>query len=455
MNTLLQTLPKVDELLKDPLFAHTQIAILKPIIQKILQNTREAILSHNIRTLDLTQLKQEILQTYALQTQSTIRPLLNATGVVLQTNLGRSLLHPKLLNEITPLLTSYNNLEYDLQTSKRSERTIHIKHLLCTLLDCEDVLVVNNNASAVFLILNTFAKDKEVIISRGELVEIGGAFRIPEVMKLSGGILVEVGTTNKTHKSDYETAITSETAILMKAHQSNFKQVGFCSSVAFEELTQLAKQYHLIDYYDLGSGYMQGLQIKEEPSLFELCKNHPSLLSFSGDKLFGGPQAGIIIGKSHLINQLKKNHLLRALRVDKFTILALEATLRAYINQEFDKIPTLQMLNTPLQQLAQKAQILLKKLAPIPSLEIEMIEVDSLAGGGSLPQVPFRSYALLCKSVRLKTSTLKTRLQEQGLITRILQDQICLDVRCLFEEDFDKIATIFEKILCPVSSNAK
>lgn len=448
MDALLRSLPKVDECLKDPLFSHAKSRILKPIIQEKIQNLRELILAGKLQKIDLPHLKEAILKTYTQQTQSSIRSLINATGVVLQTNLGRSLIHPKILEEIAPLLCSYNNLEYDTKTGKRSERYIHLKRLLCTLLQCEDILVVNNNASAVLLILNTFAKDREVLISRGELVEIGGAFRIPEVMKLSGSHLVEVGTTNKTYLSDYEEAITAQSALLMKAHQSNFKQLGFCASVDFKDLSLLAQKHNLIDYYDLGSGYMQGLQTKEEPSILELCSHSPSLLSFSGDKLFGGPQAGIIVGKSQLIAKLKKNHLLRALRVDKFTILALEATLRAYLSEEFDKIPTLAFLNTPLEVLHQKAQALLSLLKhSLPSLVSYLEEVHSLAGGGSLPQTTFQSYAVLCHSQEFKTSALEQKLRENGLVARITQDKICLDVRCLLEEDFEKIPQIFQTSL--------
>ncbi|ANV98375.1 L-seryl-tRNA(Sec) selenium transferase [Helicobacter enhydrae] len=447
MQDLLKHLPKIDALLKDSDFSMMKHKILKPIIQTQIQKLREEILSHQIQALDIDQLKSSITAQYHRQTHSTIMPLINATGVVLQTNLGRSLLHPKILEEIMPLLSSYNNLEYDINTGKRSERYTHITHLLQTLLHCEDVLVVNNNASAVLLILNTFGKDKEVIISRGELVEIGGSFRINEVMKLSGSHLIEVGTTNKTHLSDYQEAITERTSLLLKAHQSNFKQIGFCSSVSFESLTQLAQQHNLIDYYDLGSGYMQGLETKEEPSIFEICAKAPSLVSFSGDKLFGGPQAGIIVGKKHLIDQLKKNHLLRALRVDKFTILALEATLRSYLNENLEQIPTLAMLNTPLSTLEQKALKLANLLAPIPNLDIQVERLDSLAGGGSLPQSLFPSYGITLSSPKYKTSTLEQKIRLQGIITRISNDKICLDVRCIFEKDFAKIADILKKVL--------
>lgn len=447
MLKLLRSLPNVHILLRDPFFANCHnLIVLKQCIQTILEKKREEILCFKVSAFSLEEMKEDIMQTYQSCTQSTIKTLINATGVVLQTNLGRSLLHPQILEEITPYLSAYNNLEYNIKEGRRSERYIHIKHLLCTLLGCEDVLVVNNNASAVLLVLHTFGRDREVIVSRGELVEIGGAFRIPEVMKLSGSQFIEIGTTNKTHLQDYKNAITPQTSILMKVHQSNFKQIGFCSSVDFKDLSALAKENDLIDYYDLGSGFVQDLS-KEEPSILELCSFSPSLLSFSGDKLFGGPQAGIIIGKANLIAKLKENQLLRALRVDKFTILALEATLRAYLNQEFEKIPTLQMLNTPLQDLKTRAEKLYLFLKDLPFAQIKIQEVVSLAGGGSLPQVPFQSYGVLCQGQNLKVSQLAEKLRESGVIVRIVQDCICLDVRCLFEEDFEKIKESFRKIL--------
>lgn len=446
MKELLQTLPKVDDLLKDTLFSKCKKKILKPIIQKELQKIREGICAHQILDFSLHAFKHELFSIYMKSTCTTIKPLINATGVVLQTNLGRSIFSKEILDEILPLLMSYNNLEYNIQEGKRGERYTHLKHLICTLLGCEDAIVVNNNASAVLLILNTFGKDREVIISRGELVEIGGAFRIPEVMKLSGSKLVEVGTTNKTHLSDYEEAITEETSMIMKAHQSNFKQIGFTSSVCFSNITALAKQKGIIDYYDLGSGYVQGLHIDEEPSILELCKFSPSLLSFSGDKLFGGPQAGIIVGKSELIAKLKKNHLLRALRVDKFTTLALEATLRAYINEEVEKIPTLHMLNLSAQKIQEKAKSLLALLLPIANLQAQILPLDSLAGGGSLPQTPFKSYGISLNFPSLKASNLEKMLREEGIIARIIQDKVCLDLRCIQEREYDHINNALQKI---------
>lgn len=451
MKHLLQSLPQIHQLLQDEEFKDLQKEILKPIIQELIQSLRQQINNQEIHSLCLNTLKSQIKHLYTQRTSSTIAPLINATGVVLQTNLGRSLFSEEILQEVLPLLQTYNNLEYDITKGKRSERYIHISHLLCTLLGCEDAIVVNNNASAVLLVLNTFGANQEVIISRGELVEIGGAFRIPEVMKLSNSKLIEVGTTNKTHLKDYEEAISPQTALLMKAHQSNFRQIGFCSSVEFEELTKLATKHNIIDYYDLGSGYMKGLQTKEEPSILEICSKNPSLLSFSGDKLFGGPQAGVIVGKKHLIDKLKKNHLLRALRVDKFTILTLEATLRAYLNQEFHKIPTLSMLNLTQEELLSKAKKLHSLLDTIPNLKCQISPVDSLAGGGSLPQTPFHSYAVLLHSPLFKTSSLETQLRQKRIITRIISEQICLDLRCLFEKDFELIAKTLKEIVCKTS----
>lgn len=395
---------------------------------------------------------QDIATTYKNTLNPTLRPLINATGVIAQTNLGRSIFSPSLINEISPLLSEYNNLEYNIEKGARGERYEHITTLMSALFDCEDSIVVNNNASAVLLIINTFAKDKEVIISRGELVEIGGSFRIPEVITSAGGILKEVGSTNKTHLADYKNAITTETTMIVKAHQSNFKQIGFTKQVEIEDIIKLAKQNHLIDYYDVGSGYIDGVNIHSEPSLKDIAKLGPSLVSFSGDKLLGGPQAGIIFGKKHLIEKLKKNHLLRALRVDKFTIFALQATLKAYLENNLKIIPTIAMLNQTQEELSAKAKEMHSLLSKIPDLECEIIQLSSKAGGGSLPQEEFPSCGIALKHKHLKTQTLNDEMRQKGLIARIQSNQILLDMRCISPHHFKQIRDILLQV---VSENAK
>ena len=294
--------------------------------------------------------------------------MINATGVIVHTNLGRSLISDKTFDRVKDIVTSYNNLEYDLEKGKRGERYSHISKVICELLGCEDVLIVNNNASAVFLVLNTFAKNKEAVVSRGELVEIGGSFRVPDVMASSGAILKEIGTTNKTHLKDYENACNENTSILMKVHKSNYSIEGFTSEVSHEAIVKTAKKNDVIDYYDMGSGHMIDLpyNLKQcEPSVLDIMKNDPSLLSFSGDKLLGSIQAGIIVGKKKYIDELKKNQLLRMLRVDKITLAILEDNVTSLLLGETEDIPTLKMLFTSTDILEQRAQTLQNSIKDI------------------------------------------------------------------------------------------
>ncbi len=450
MRHLLKLLPKVDTLLSHQDLQNLPQATLKRVITSILHTLRDEILAQKIDENQLQIRLEQLIPTIKAQCklaqEPTLKRIINATGVILQTNFGRSIFSQSLLDEITPFLQSYHTLEYDLHTGKRGERYIHTKETLCEMLGCEDALLVNNNASAVLLILNTFARNKEVIISRGELVEIGGSFRIPEVMKCASSILREVGSTNKTHLKDYQEAINEQSAMIMKTHQSNFKQIGFVQSCDMRTLTHLAQEHGLIDYYDLGSGHLGVLDLPNEPSVKEILKHKPSLISFSGDKLLGGPQAGIIIGKSALIKQLKQNQLLRALRVDKFTILALEATLKAYKEQQWHKIPTLAMLQIPQEALQQKAQSLYESLKNIPHIQCEMINLQSIAGGGSLPEETFASFGVSLYHTQIPTKTLESLLREKGLITSTKQNRILLDVRTLLEGDEKRIVEILSHI---------
>lgn len=466
---LLQALPKVDTLLMHECFDTYNATILKPIIQRHIDSMRQAIRTHQLAITDIIQdshttrhttqklrailtqsLVESITQDYQHLTTSSLIPVVNASGVVLQTNLGRSVFSPALLEQILPLLSRYSNLEYDIAQGKRSSRYTHANALLKALFCQEyDFLLVNNNAAAVLLILNTFAKDKEVIISRGELIEIGGEFRIPEVMKSAGSILTEVGATNKTHLTDYQRAISPNTALVMKAHKSNFAQIGFCEEVSIRELSALAREHGLIDYYDLGSGCVAELacatsvqNAHTEPTLREIFASPPSLVSFSGDKLFGASQAGIIAGRPHLIAQLKQNQLLRALRVDKLCISVLQATLQAYLSSDTHSIPTCAMLSLTLPTLHQRAQDLLQMLksCALTHIRATILEVDSVAGGGSLPDKVFQSVALALTSTTLSASTLESRLRtEFHIITRVQKQQVLLDVRTLLDGDMERI----------------
>ena len=355
---LLKSIPKVDKFILNEKFDDLSTSLIVSITQEVLQTLRENILNKSVDSFSEDELVQTVLKKYEELTKPSLQKLINATGVIIHTNLGRSLIDEKTFEKVKTLFTGYNNLEYDLANGKRGERYSHISKVICKLLGCEDVLIVNNNASAVFLILNTFAKKKEVIVSRGELVEIGGSFRIPDVMKNSGAKLVEVGATNKTHFSDYENAINDKTSMLMKVHKSNYSIEGFSSEVEFKDLIKLAKDNGLIDYYDMGSGHLvdlpYGLDL-HEPSVIKYMQENPSLLSFSGDKLLGSVQAGIIVGKKEYIEKLKKNQLLRMLRVDKLTLAILEESIKSVLLGNIDEIPTLKMLFASTDELKEKA----------------------------------------------------------------------------------------------------
>lgn len=448
--SLLRSIPKVDMLLTHTDLKDFDKALVLPIIHEYLQTLRDSI-SQGIKPNADINTHAKKIKAKALQAKApTMQSVINATGVVIHTNLGRSVFSQEIIDEITPLLCAYNTLEYNLQEGKRGERYIHATQILCQIFGCEDALLVNNNAASVLLILNTFAQGKEVIISRGELIEIGGSFRIPEVMKSASSILCEVGATNKTHLSDYENAINEQTAMIMKAHKSNFKQIGFTKDCHIKELITLAKKHNLIDYFDLGSGHCGILSLQDEPSISEICKYKPSLLSFSGDKLFGGPQLGIILGKKELIKQLKSNQLLRALRVDKFSILAFIATLQAYMDKAYHKIPTLCMLLTPLEKLESRAKSLQSLIMQSPisqKVQVEILKLSSLAGGGSVPHIEFESWGLSLQSKILNAKAFEKKLRLKGLITCIQKDKILLDMRTLLPHDEEKIVVILESIL--------
>ncbi|NCB12709.1 MAG: L-seryl-tRNA(Sec) selenium transferase, partial [Erysipelotrichia bacterium] len=387
----------------------------------------------------------EVLQNYENLISPSLKSVINATGIIVHTNLGRSLLDENSLKKAIQIATTYNNLEYDLNEGKRGERYAHITKTLKALTNCEDAIVVNNNASAVFLILNTFCKNKEVVVSRGELVEIGGSFRVPEVMVQSGAILKEIGTTNKTHLKDYENAINEKTSMLMKVHKSNYSIEGFSSEVSFEEIVEVAQKNNIIDYYDMGSGHMIDLPYnlnKNEPSILEIMKYNPSLLSFSGDKLLGSVQAGIIIGKKELIEKIKKNQLLRMLRVDKITLALLEDTLNSYLKNDLEQIPTLKMLFASTETLEQRAIKLKEKIEDIYSCEV--IKTSTMVGGGTTPNKKIPSIALSLEYKNYKPNKLEQLLRKNLIISRIENDKVLLDFRTIQENELEKLENILK-----------
>lgn len=443
MNTLLRALPKVDKCLTHPLFEGCNPSLVMKIAREHIETLRQAILANEIKSVDEEKLMQSIKSAYDALFEPSLKPLINATGVILHTNMGRSVIAKSLLERASDIICNYSNLEYNLEEGHRGERYEHVSTHLKALLNVEDVLVVNNNASAVFLILNTFAKNKEVVVSRGELVEIGGSFRIPEVMKQSGAVLQEVGATNKTKASDYESAINEQTAMLMKVHQSNFSIEGFSEAVPYEAIKELATAHQLLDYYDLGSGYVPTLPYHlgaKEHSLEEILACSPSLISFSGDKLFGSAQAGIIAGKKELIAKLKKNQLLRMLRVDKITLSILEESIKAYLKEDFEQLPTLWLLFQDIESLQKRA---LHVQACVGEGVCELVHTQTYMGGGTLPNRLFPSVALHIKG---KASQLEKKFRAKHVIGRIEEEKFLLDFRALLPSKENELIAIIKQL---------
>lgn len=441
MQQLLRSIPKVDELLKHPKICRVPHNEALDLIREALDSLRDQIQRRKITSIDLDLIVGEIVAKHEKINAPSLTPLINATGVVVHTNLGRSVLDRSLVDEIAPLLTSYSNLEFEMDKGKRGSRYTHLTDLMRSVVGCEDVLIVNNNASAVFLILNTFAQGKEAVVSRGELVEIGGSFRIPEVMRASGAIMHEVGTTNRTTLIDYQNAINENTAILMKVHQSNFSIKGFTSEVAIRDMIALARKNGLIDYFDLGSGQMVDLGVGDDPLLTTLAKMNPSLVSFSGDKLFGGVQAGVIFGKRELIAKLKKNQLLRMVRVDKFTLAALEATVRRYQQGKLDEIPTVRMIRSNQSDLERRAK---KLLDLIGSNKLTIEKTANFVGGGALPEQEICGVALV---VTQDAERLQERLREKLVIARTESGKLFIEMRTVFDSDLERLANIIKEVL--------
>ncbi|NLI92193.1 MAG: L-seryl-tRNA(Sec) selenium transferase [Peptococcaceae bacterium] len=375
---------------------------------------------------------------------STLRRVINATGVILHTNLGRAPLAPEVARFVGEQALAYNNVELDIETGSRGSRYGHVQDLLIELTGAEASLVVNNNAAAVLLIMNTFANQKEVIVSRGELVEVGGAFRIPEVLKTGGAKLVEVGATNKTWLRDYKEAVNSETAMILKVHTSNYRIEGFQHSVSLEELVQLGREFDIPVVEDLGSGsFLDGVEygLPKEPTIQDAVKNGASLVTFSGDKLLGGPQAGIIVGKKELIEQLKKNQLMRALRVDKLTLAALAGTLQLYQRGEVLKIPVWAMLSKTNDALKEEANSLFALLDGSSSIRVWVEENFSCVGGGAFPTAVLPTFVCAVRPVKNSVVELERYLRsgDVPILARIERDKILLDPRTLLVNDFEEI----------------
>lgn len=449
MNNLFQHLPSVDNLLKTEQgqrlceqFGHTAFV---RICRELLQQARESIklyqkLPHFFAQDQacLAEIEQRLLQ----QQQVQIKVVHNLTGTVLHTNLGRALWSAEAQRAGLDAMQNNVALEYDLNLGQRSHRDQYISELLCQLTGAEAACIVNNNAAAVLLMLATFAKDKQVIISRGELIEIGGAFRIPDIMQQAGCQLVEVGTTNRTHLKDYAQAINEQTAFLMKVHSSNYQICGFTATVAEQQLVELGRQYNIPVISDLGSGALIDLrqyQLPYEPTVQEKITQGVDLVSFSGDKLLGGVQAGIIVGKKALVEQLQSHPLKRVLRCDKVILAGLEASLRLYLQPEklAERLTTLRLLTQPVQLLTEQAQMLKVRLENRLNFAYDINIEQSLAqiGSGSQPMATLPSVAVTIAGQHLNSLVKRFKLLPQPVIVRLEQDKIWLDLRSLANID--------------------
>lgn len=445
MSENLKNLPQMGKLLESKELSTLNEKSVKKIANKILSDLREAIRQGGEAKSE-DAIKKEILAEYKRLKTPSIKPLINATGVVIHTNLGRAPISRDFLLSAIDSVGGYCNLEYDLKAGKRGDRYGHLTALASFLFGCEDILLVNNNAAAVFLILNTLSSKKETVVSRGELVEIGGGFRIPEVMASSGAKLVEIGTTNKTRIADYEKAISDKTSILMKVHRSNFVIKGFSEEAEYGQIVELAKQNGLIDYYDIGSANSSSLKkdaLANEADIFEIMKLSPSIVSFSADKLFGGLQAGIILGKKELIAKLKKNQLLRMLRCDKLTLAITERTMLEYAFGDEKNITAIGMLGKDNKCLTKKAENIISKLTDKERFCI--MQTTGFVGGGSLPEEQIPSIAIAINS-KIKPEKIEKILRENGIIARIENNKLILDMRTVLREDEDRLIEVLNGV---------
>ncbi|HEX5484301.1 MAG TPA: L-seryl-tRNA(Sec) selenium transferase, partial [Terriglobia bacterium] len=420
----------------------------------VLDRLREKIKTDQGADVSLDAIGREVVRLAESAAEPSLRAVINATGVILHTNLGRAPLAPEAVRHVAEVASQYSNLEYDLEAGERGKRDTHTERLFSNLLGAETALVVNNNAAAVFLALNTLAEGAEVIVSRGELIEIGGSFRIPDICAKSGAVLREAGTTNRTRISDYEAAITERTRLVLRVHPSNFWVGGFTERPSLQELAELAARRHLILMEDLGSGCVLDLAplgIKEEPLIAESLKTGVDVVTFSGDKLLGGPQAGILLGRREHLSKIRKNPLFRALRVDKLTIAALEATLALYLKDDLSAIPAQRMMRASKEEVAARASALAGQLARLPGLTIALQDGESVAGGGSTPgqSLPTKLVAITHRTRTAQSLAVALRANRPPIIARVEEDHLLLDLRTVLNvEQEQQILEAFERLAC-------
>ena len=451
-SALFRALPSVDELLRLPAVAalmetggHSAVTgAARAVLERLREQIAAGNLDEHALEIALAALPEAIERELRHSMQYSLRPLINATGVVLHTNLGRAPLSQAAIDHIREVAGTYSNLEFDIAAGERGKRDVHIERLF-TRLFAESAgrelrtVVVNNNAAAVLITLNSLAEGGEVVVSRGELVEIGGSFRIPEVMAKSGAVLREVGTTNRTRVADYERAINERTRMLLRVHRSNFQIVGFTEQPSLAELVALGRKHNIPVVEDLGSGALFDLRsvgMDNEPGVSDSLAAGADIITYSGDKLLGGPQAGLITGRSDLVARIRGNPLFRALRVDKLTYAALEATLLAYVHRQYEAIPALRMISTPAEEIEARAQAFVARLRSTEGLECQVIDGESVTGGGAAPGATLRTRLIACTSPEHSAEELAERLRlgEPPVVARVEEGRVLLDLRTVFPE---------------------
>jgi len=470
---LFRKLPSVDDVMRGPAvcsltanYGHDSVVdAARVVLARLRQEITSGLLKDDALELALSGLAGAVENQLRRALSYSLRPVINATGVILNTNLGRAPLGDAAIEHLRETARSYSNLEFDLGAGARGKRDVHVDRLFQRLIDEEiksaevksekpgsvSTIVVNNNAAAVLLALNTIAEGGEVIVSRGELVEIGGSFRIPDVMVKSGAILREVGTTNRTRTADYERAITERTRLLLRVHHSNFEITGFTEQASTAELAALARKRGIPLMEDLGSGALFDLRaigIGGEPGVLDSLRSGVDIVTYSGDKLLGGPQAGLISGNSQLIAHMRSNSLFRAVRVDKLIYAALEATLLQYVRRDHDAVPTLRMMRLTKEAIGERAEALAARVAA-PKLKVEIVDGESILGGGAAPSsvLPTRLLALTCEGLSADELAARLRGSEPPIIARVDEGRVLLDLRTVFPEQDAAVVEALNRIV--------
>jgi L-seryl-tRNA(Ser) seleniumtransferase len=454
INDRLKNLPKIDEILKDPTIGHlldtTAREVVVSAIRESIEEFRGMLKNAEEIHVDNESVVLAVTERLHASDRKNLRRVINGTGIVLHTNLGRAKLAGAAAENVVQIAKGYSTLEYDIKTGERGSRHDHVSDLIARVTGAQAAMVVNNNAAATLLCLVALANNKEVVVSRGELVEIGGAFRVPEIMETGGTILKEVGTTNKTRLADYEKAISPATGALLKVHTSNYRIVGFTEETSVPELALLASKHNIPMIYDLGSGLLVDLHTfgLDEPTVGKALSEGADVVLFSGDKLLGGPQAGIIVGKQQYIDIMKKNALARVVRVDKMTLAGLEETFRIYRDkkQAMSEIPVLSMITRPIKEIRKKAEALAAELSD-QCIAVDFFVVDEIGriGGGSAPTMDLKTVAVAVQPWSMHITDLEKRLREHEspIIARIAGGKLLLDMRTISDDEIPSVKKVF------------